>query len=355
MKILMYSFRSLKPKALKSFLWFIWRIGLVALAGLLVSCDNPLDQNKNNINIPSEDRLPVSISVPGPPANWLTLIAVEKGFFSREGLDITPKPYPSGKRALKGMFAGEVDLVTTAKVPIVFSSFDRQDFSILATLGSTDNSPKVVARMDHGIQERKDLKGKRIATQGGSSAHFFLNSFLTKNRLLKSEVEIIFGKVEKLPEMISEGKVDAVATREPYIVQSWKLLGDRAVIFEEPGLFSKSFNLVAFNSFIENNPKIIRRALRGLLKAEEFVRDHPDQAVRVLAEKLKLPEARVVKVLKLVKLSVHLDGGLLPGLEAQARWAIENNLKEGEILNYLDFINPGPLKSILPEAVSLVR
>jgi ABC-type nitrate/sulfonate/bicarbonate transport system substrate-binding protein len=351
----MRSYSHLKPKVLRSFKGFVFFGVLFALAGLLTGCDNPLSQDKKNTYIPSEDRLPISISVPEAPVNWLTLIAVEQGFFSDEGLDVTPKYYPSGKRALAGMFAGEVDLATVAKVPIVFSSFDRQDFSILATLGSTDNSPKIIARKDRGIQKRGDLKGKRIATQGASSAHFFLSSFLTKNRLLKSEVEIVFDKIEKLPELLRDGKVDAVATREPYIAESRELSGDAAILFDEPALYLKSFNLVAFKSFIKSKPRVIQRVLRALLKAEDFMRDHRGEAIKVLAGKLNLPEARVVEVLKAVDLEVRLDQSILLGLEDQAMWAIEDKLRVGRIPNYLNFVDPAPLESILPAAVSVIH
>ena len=77
----------------------------------------------------------ISIGIAAEPLNWLTIIAVEKKIFEQYGLNVSAKDYPSGKRALLGMFKGEVDIATTSEVPVVFNSFDRSDFSIFSTIG----------------------------------------------------------------------------------------------------------------------------------------------------------------------------------------------------------------------------
>jgi len=61
------------------------------------------------------------------------LIAVEKGFLKEAGLDVRVKEYPFGKPALEAMLAGECDLATVADIPIVFNSFKRDDFLVIAT------------------------------------------------------------------------------------------------------------------------------------------------------------------------------------------------------------------------------
>jgi len=81
----------------------------------------------------------------------LAMIAQARGFFSQAGLDVQIKEYKSGQLALAGFLAGESDLATTADIPIVFESLQRQDFGIIATIGSSDNEPRVIARKDRGV------------------------------------------------------------------------------------------------------------------------------------------------------------------------------------------------------------
>jgi hypothetical protein len=53
-------------------------------------------------------------------------------------------------------------------------------------------------------------------------------------------------------------------------------------------------------------------------------------------------------------LEFFLDQFTLISLEDQARWAIRNRLTDAEkVPNYLDYIYPGVLKAVKPEAVKI--
>ena len=91
----------------------------------------------------------IRIGVALQPSSALIIIALENGYLSAEGLEIDVKTYPSGKRALlDGLFTGDVDLVSASDAPIVFNSFARQDFSVIASIFSADNFNRVIARRD---------------------------------------------------------------------------------------------------------------------------------------------------------------------------------------------------------------
>lgn len=53
-------------------------------------------------------------------------------------------------------------------------------------------------------------------------------------------------------------------------------------------------------------------------------------------------------------LELFLDQSTLISLEDQARWALRNKLTDAEkVPNYLDYIDPGVLKAVKPEAVKI--
>jgi len=212
-----------------------------------------------------------------------TVIAKDQGYFSEEGLEVTLKAYPTGKIALlKGLFGGEIDIAPVAEVPIVFNLFKRQDFSILATIGAADDQMKIIARRDRGIQKPQDFRGKRIATQKGSAAHIFLHLFLVNNGLSEKDVDISFKKAVNLPKALVSGEIDAFSLKEPFIGKAQEMLGDNAIIFNPRKIYFKTFNLVAFNYFIEKKPEVIKGILRALVKAENFSKVHPEQAMEIL-------------------------------------------------------------------------
>lgn len=298
----------------------------------------------------------VRMGIAQEPLGSLVIIAEEQGFFSQEGLDVTITGYPSGKRAMEGMFNMEIDVATTAETPVVINSFDRHDFRIVASIGSLENYFKIVARKDRGIQQPADLLGKHIATQGGSAMHFFLHLFLIKNGLSDKDVNISFIKIEELPKVLVGAEVDAITAREPTISETKKLLQDNVIVFAEPKIYRSTDFLVVLNDLINNKPEVIERILRALIKAEEFEKAHPEQSVKIVSKKLGINESDMPDILNEITLEVSLDQSFLIALEDEARWAIKNNLtNKTEIPNYLDYIYADGLKSVKPEAVNIIH
>ena len=301
----------------------------------------------------------ITIAIPGEPLNALLIIARELDLLSREGLDVMVKDeYSSGTgaRALEGMLAGDVDVTTSADTAIVFKSFERQDFRIVASHGSSDNDPRIVARKDRGISKLSDLRGKRIGTPKGTTMHFFLHVVLVKNGISEKDALISHKKLEELPSALANAEFDALSVREPYVSEAMKLLGGNAVVFAEPGFYVKTLNVVARNSFIKERPDTIKKLLRALLRAEEFARKEPDQAMKIVSNRLKLGQSEMAALRPDLDLRVSLDQRLLVSLEDQARWAIKNKLTDRTAApNYLNFIYPDGMEAVRPEGVSIIH
>ena len=302
----------------------------------------------------------ITVAIPGEPLNALLIIARELDLFSREGLDVAVKDeYSSGTgaRALEGLLAGNVDIATSvAETAVVFKSFERKNFGIIASNGSSDNDAKVVARKDRGITKLSDLRGKRIGTPKGTSMDFFLHVLLVKNGISEKDVAIRYGKLEDLPLALANGEVDALSVREPYVSQAMKLSGVNAVVLAEPGFYVKTLNVVARDSFIKERPEAIRKLLRALIRAEEFARKEPDQALKIVSNRLKLGQSEMAAIRPDLDLRISLDQRLLLSLEDEARWAITSKLTEAtQVPNYLNFIYLDGLKSVKPERLTVIH
>jgi len=308
---------------------------------------------------PVTPRDKIAIAIPGEPLNALLIIAKELDLLSREGLDVMVKDeYSSGTgaRALEGMLAGDVDVTTSADTAIVFKSFERQDFRIVASHGSSDNDPRIVARKDRGITKLSDLRGKRIGTPKGTTMHFFLHVVLVKNGIPEKDALISHKKLEELPSALANAEFDALSVREPYVSEAMKLLEGNAVVFAEPGSYVKTLNVVARNSFIKERPEAIRKLLRALIRAEEFAKKEPNQAMKIVSNRLKLGHSEVAALWPELDLRVSLDQRLLVSLEDQARWAIKNKLTDRTTApNYLNFIYLEGLKAVRPEGVTIIH
>ncbi len=79
----------------------------------------------------------------------------------------------------------------------------------------TTGSDGVVAKED--IQSLQDLKGKRIAVQEGTIAHFTVLKALEKAGLDQTQVQLVDLDLDSLQQAFLHDEVDAAGTYEPYM------------------------------------------------------------------------------------------------------------------------------------------
>jgi NitT/TauT family transport system substrate-binding protein len=292
-----------------------------------------------------------------PSAVW---VADNEGYFQEEGLDVEIKEFDSGRTALATMLKeGGLDMVTVAQTPVMFNSFTRNDYAIIAGMVSSEDDVKILARQDKEIENPSDLRGKKVGITRGSTGHFYLGLFLTHSGLKLSEIETIDIEASQLPQALGDGRVDAISTWEPHILNAKKLLGEKAAVLEPSGgakIFREDFYFVADRNFMDNNPEILKRFLKAIEKGEEFIRENEEEAINIVSQQLEIDKELVISVWDQFEFSLFLDQSILIILEDEARWAITNNLTTStEMPNFLDYIHIDALQEVKPEAVRIIH
>ena len=283
-------------------------------------------------------------------------IAEDRGYFLEEGIDAAIKGFPTGKAALEATFNGEVDMGTVADAPIVFNSFERDDFAVFATIMDSAQAYKVLVRKDSGINTAQDLVGKKVATTKRTTAHFYMATFFAINGVDIDDVEIIDLKPGEMVEKIVTGEVDAIFTWEPNIMKAEESLGTNAVILAGRVGYMATFNLVSMNDFIENNPQLIEKTIKALVKAEEFINDNRGESIDIIAQRMNIDREDIGKIWDDYEFGVSMSQSLIVTLEDEARWAIKSKLTDKTVVpNYLDYIYMDALDEVSPEAIGIIR
>jgi len=284
-------------------------------------------------------------------------VAENKGYFQEEGLNVIIEGFDSGKASLAAMLANEdIDICTVAQTPIMFHSFDRDDFVIVAAMVYSDNDVKVLARQDKGVTNPPDLRGKKVGITKGSTGQFFLDLFLIHNGVSSSEVETIDFDPSELSQALVDGRVDAICTWEPHILNAKRLLGKKALVLPSEGIYREDFYFVANKNFVENNPETIKSFLRAIEEGEEFIQENEEGAVNIVSERLELDEEFTALLWSEFDFHLILDQSIITSLEDEARWAIRSSLADKtEVPNYLDYIYLDALEEVKPEAVTIIR
>jgi len=290
------------------------------------------------------------------PDAVLVHIAFAKGFFAEEGLDATPQPHAFGKLALESVVEGKADLAAVGDTPFVFAVMNGRKITTFATILTSNRNNAIVARQDRGIVKPSDLLGKKIGVTFGTTGDFFNYSFLLFHGIHENQVRRISMTPGDMDEALSTGKVDAVSTWSPFRQQMQKKLGSNGVTFFGETLYTETFCVAAPQEYAGKNPETLKKVLRALIKAETFVKRHPEESRRLVAEFTKTDKAIIEDTWDVFTFEVALDQGLLVNFEDQTRWVIKNRLAtRTDMPNYLDFIYDNALRSVKPEAVRIVR
>jgi ABC-type nitrate/sulfonate/bicarbonate transport system substrate-binding protein len=299
------------------------------------------------------DELRIAVST--VPLSTPFFVAEERGLFAAEGIRPRILSCTGGYICLAQALDGKADLATASDLPVMFNSFERQDYAVLASFVTNANDVKLVARKTSTITEPKDLRGKRIGVVYGSSSHYFLDTFLLLNGLDSSAVQAVGLQPEEMHEAIKDRRVDAIAIWEPYAYLALKALGTDAHVLSGLRTYRLSFNLVGLKSVIAERQDEIVKVLRALDHAVAFIRANPGAAQESLKQRLGMDQDFIDWIWRDHAFSLALEQSLVVTLENEARWAIRGGHRRGKVPDYLDLIDPKPLSAVRPGAVSIVK
>jgi ABC-type nitrate/sulfonate/bicarbonate transport system substrate-binding protein len=304
-------------------------------------------------SVPAEK---LTIAIPMVPHAALLHIAAAKGYFAEEGLDVTLMSTPYGKTAIELVVQGKADVGAASDVVFVLSAAKAGGLGIAANMFNSSTDLGVVARRDRGISAPRDLVGKKAGVTLGAAGEYFLWAFLIRHKLPPGSVTLVDMPPGEIAQQIAAGTVDAISTWQPNVPDAQLALGDNAVTFFEPLAYTETFNVIGRIDFLKGHSRAIEKLVRAILKAEQFIRGQPEEALILVAEHLKVDVRSLRPTWKDLNFRVELRQSQLNALEEEARWAMaQGYLEKGSIRNFLPNLHLDALLAVQPERVTVMR
>lgn len=308
--------------------------------------------NHSPSNVPSDTLV---ISTGSPEFSALTLVADKKGFFTKYGLNVTIRDYPTGVGAVNDLMQGNADLAYAAEFVGVSLISKYPDLRIIGCTAECDVI-SIVSRNDRGIVTPKDLKGKSIAVPKNTQAEFFLGRYLALNGIEDTDIRIHYVDPADLVDSVVSGNDDAAIIWEPHAFIIGKQLGRNSTTF--PAQSGQSFYWVIYTrpDVIRNRPDVLTRYFKALDEAGSYFYQNEKESKAVVREHVNLTEDYVDSLFKNNQYVLSLDQSLIIAMEDESRWMISNNLTTKKTVpNYLDYISTEPLHTVKPRMVNIIR
>ncbi len=213
-------------------------------------------------------------------------MAVEKGFFEKEGLKYELIKLAPGA-AFDSVTANQIDacfgLLASLVQPL------SNGLPIKITTGLHTGCDKVLVKPDSGITEPKDFVGKKVGVPSyTSSPYIFAKRVLADNGVdvtdKSSEVEFVVYSTADLPLALEKGAVDAIAMNDPTATiaaneNNLIVIFDSAI--DEP--YKDQYCCAAYvrENIAREHPDIAAKYTRAMQEASAWVQEHKIETTQI--------------------------------------------------------------------------
>ena len=139
---------------------------------------------------------------------WL---GMDRGSFAKHGVEPELVQFTTGLELFQAMIGGSIDMLATGAV---ISNFPARGQGKMFLVNDVEfATAQLWVREDQGIKSFADLKGKKISTTTGTTAHVFLDTALRANNVDPASLEVVNQRMSEAVTSFISGAVPAVATR----------------------------------------------------------------------------------------------------------------------------------------------
>lgn len=311
-----------------------------ALSFSLVACGDNTSQKEAEINqgagIDASDNV---LKIGRQPGDVVTTIALEKGFFEEEGLDVEVSVFSYGPPIVEALTSGDLDVGLLGDQPAFSAISNGVGIEIFSAVGSSNQRHGLIARDDSGIESLEDLKGKKVAVPVGSNAQPLLYIYLEAAGLTDSDVEIVNLGVVDAETSIIAGDIDAAVVYEPHFTSVATEENGVHIVTDAEGYKDYVTLEVLRKEYADANPEQIAKLLRAWNKAIEWADQNQEEAAQIVYDADGVDVETTLKYFDTTDVHLNLTESDVKAIEAGEKQSytyglIENDFDVNEYINF---------------------
>lgn len=233
-------------------------------------------------------------------------VAQEQGIFAQQGLSVEITTVASAAAAVPAVLNGQLQFGASATPPFFIAVEKGLPIkAVVANAGvekstSTDLTAKVLVQDGSPINGPTDLEGKKVGVNAlGSMSHVAVSALVTAAGGDPKKVSFVVMPFPDEEAALRQGRVDAIATSEPFLTQSVIAGGVRSVapLFAVTYPAGTTYALMfASQQEITDHPDVVQRFQRAMMTVNQLVSSKPELLRAALVKYGKLPQDLADKV-----------------------------------------------------------
>jgi NitT/TauT family transport system substrate-binding protein len=215
---------------------------------------------------------------------WL---GVHKGYFAEQGLEMEPILFTSGVPMMQALSGGSVDV---AIMGAVISNFPSRGVGKIFLINDIEyDTAMLFARPETGAKSIQDVKGQKITTVKGTTAHVFLHTALKANGLDSSkDVSIVSMDMAGAVSAFITGAAPFVSTWAPFHVQIRDKVPGVVMLSSAKDYYPEAAIIggwVATNDFHAKRKDVLKKIVRAWAKANDELLANPEASLKLIHAK----------------------------------------------------------------------
>ena len=273
------------------------------------------------------------------PFNIQNIVMKNQGLlekeFVKEGIKINWIPIKAGLNQVRGMAAGEIDMVAamnTSTLLIANSVGNR--IVIVDGVAHPDDTFAIMAKPD--VKNIVDLKGRQVVGPKGTVLHHLLSAALKSSGVEMKDVNWVSMNLPASLTTLLGGRADAALLAAGGILAAEKA-GFHALV-KAKGLIETNLVLAARGDFAKEYPDIVRRVAKLNRQALQWALSNKSQAIALGAKELQLSKEDAAKLFEWSHFYSDLTQKDIDALQSSQRFLLEQKMMNRSVdINTLIF------------------
>lgn len=212
---------------------------------------------------------------------------VHRGHWAKEGIEFDPVKFNTGLELFNAMIGGSLDMLSTGAVISNFPARGQGKAFLINNIEFA--TAQLWVREDQGVKSWADLKGKKISTTLGTTAHVFLDAALRANGLDPAkDVELVNQGMPVAVTSFISGAVPAVALWVPFNIQVRQRVPTAKMLVDASAYFPKSAIVGGWATradYHEKNRAVLAQVVRGWAASNDDLMRNVDAILPIIQEK----------------------------------------------------------------------